>query len=102
MNNCNLKPEVFLSLASGLSQNVSLTKLMVAENSWITKDNLQKICEAMLENKNCKLIELDLSKCNINSEKVRPLIILLENNYKLRNLNLKDNFIKDDAASDLL
>ena len=65
-------------------------------------DNLGQFCQALIENRYCKLIDLDLSKCNITSESARPLIKLLNSKYKLRHLNLKDNAIRDNAASELL
>jgi len=103
MSNCNLQPESIAYLALGFSANVSLTKLILSDNISIGKEGITKLCDALIDNKKeCKLIDLDLAKCNINSDSAKPIIRLMNSNYKLRHINLKDNVIKDDAATEML
>lgn len=103
MSNCSLRGETIAYLALGLSANTSLTKLILSDNICIGKDGISKLCDALIDNKKeCKLIDLDLAKCNINSDCAQPIIRLMNSNYKLRHLNLKDNVIKDDVATEML
>ena len=90
------------SFAIGMKSNTSIIKLILSENSGI-RENLNKLCDALIENRqDCKLIEIDLSKCSITSECARPIVKLLNSKYKLRHLNLRDNSIRDDTASEML
>ena len=86
-----------------MSVNSCLQKLVLSENSHMGKESIARLCDSLLENKaGCKLVDLELSKCNITSECAKYLIKLMSSKIKLRHLNLKDNSIQDDAASEML
>jgi Ran GTPase-activating protein (RanGAP) involved in mRNA processing and transport len=100
---CNLQPVSVLYVAKGMAQNTSLHRLILNENIHIGKESLAKLCDALLENKSeCKLVDLELSKCAITSESAKHLSKLLNSKIKLRHLNLRDNSIQDDAACEML
>lgn len=67
------------------------------------RESIAKLCDALLDNNaDCKLVDLELAKCNITSTCAKHLIKLMSSKIKLRHLNLKDNTIQDDAASEML
>jgi len=103
LTGCNLQPESVLFIAKGMAVNTCLHRLILNENINIGKESLAKLCDALLENKNdCKLVDLELSKCAITSESAKHLSKLLNSKIKLRHLNLRDNSIQDDAACEIL
>lgn len=92
LSNCKLQSESFVSLSRGLALNTSLLKLILSDNSQISQ-SLAKICDALIDKSESKLIDLELAKCSITSQSASHLIRLLNSKSKLRHLNLKDNSI---------
>jgi len=86
-------PDTILSISKGMSDNTSLTKLILSENPLIGTI-LGKLCDALVENRaESKLIDLELAKCNVTSDCAKHFIKLISSKHKLRHLNLKDNLI---------
>jgi len=102
LSNCKLVPESMAFLARGMANNTSLHKLVLSENGLIGKEGLGKLCDALIDKSEIKLVDLELAKCAITSEGAKHLIKLLNSKVKLRHLNLKDNAIQDEAAIEIL
>ena len=88
---------VFLSL--GLSKNVTLERLNLAENVFNDRESIQNLVRNLLENLECsKLIDIDLQKNQMTSDTVEPFAELFEQNFKIRTLNLRHNVITDEGG----
>jgi Ran GTPase-activating protein (RanGAP) involved in mRNA processing and transport len=87
-------------LAEGLSKNQLLQTLLLSDNNLSELCHLEVICKALQEHKG--LNELDLVKCQLNSESIKPLAKLLAAKYKLRTLNISNNSITDEGSRELL
>ena len=103
ISHCGLPRQAFLFLGDGISKNSTLQKLMMTDNDLSDPVMLKFICDGIICSKvEPKLVELDLQRCGINDKGVVPIARLLQCKYKLRVLNLRDNAITDDGASELL
>ena len=88
---------VFLS--RGLSKNVTLERLNLAENVFNDKESIKNLVRNLLENLEAsKLIDIDLQKNQMTSETVEPFAELFEQNFKIRTLNLRHNVITDEGG----
>ena len=85
-----------------MADNRSLTKLSLCENENISRDGLTYLMKGLVEADESKLVELDLAKCNLNSQKIEPLTKLIGINHKIRSINLKGNSITDEGGIELL
>lgn len=103
ISHCGLPRQAFMFLGDGISKNSTLQKLTMTDNDLSDPVMLKFICDGIISSKvEPKLVELDLQRCGINEKGVVPIARLLKCKYKLRVLNLRDNAITDDGASELL
>ena len=102
MSGCKLKDTAMSFIGLGISENIALTKVSFSENEQITKDGLHFLVKGLLDADDSKLVDIDLSKNNINSKTILPIARLLSLNHKIRTLNLKGNSITDEGAAELL
>ena len=100
MQSCQLDRQAISHLAEGLSKNQLLQTLLLSDNNLSELCHLEVICKALQEHKG--LNELDLVKCQLNSESIKPLAKLLAAKYKLRTLNISNNSITDEGSRELL
>ena len=86
-------------LSRGLSKNVTLERLNLAENVFNDKESIKNLVRNLLENLEAsKLIDIDLQKNQMTSETVEPFAELFEQNFKIRTLNLRHNVITDEGG----
>ena len=100
MSKCKLENPCLAFIGNGFLKNTTLCKLNLSEN-YFTKKGINLLCRGIQKNV-CKLKELDLSSCRLDTEAIEPIIKLIQSGYKLRNLNLKSNFIKDPVAVEFI
>lgn len=48
------------------------------------------------------LTEIELQRCGLTTETIKPLCTLLALKYKLRSMNLSNNGVTDEGARELL
>ena len=86
-------------LSRGLSKNVTLERLNLAENVFNDKESIKNLVRNLLENLEASsLIDIDLQKNQMTSETVEPFAELFEQNFKIRTLNLRHNVITDEGG----
>ena len=103
MNQCGLD-KVFISyFAEGLSRSNSLQTIHLNDNYFNENYSIKAIVEALTNHKGtAQLQDIDLQKCALTNESVKPLAELIQSKYKIRSLNLTNNAITDEGARELL
>ncbi|XP_066527583.1 NACHT, LRR and PYD domains-containing protein 3-like [Hoplias malabaricus] len=94
LSNCNLSEKSCVALASALSSNYSsLRDIDLSFNEQLQDSGVELLCDG-LENPQCKLKTLNLSRCCITDEGCAALASSLKSNLShLRELNLEYNII---------
>ena len=82
MQSCNLEKLAIFHLAEGLGKNLTLQSLNIGDNNLSDPCHIEAFAQALKEHKG--LNEVDLVKCQLNSETIKPLAQLLASKYKLR------------------
>jgi Ran GTPase-activating protein (RanGAP) involved in mRNA processing and transport len=78
-----------------------LKHLSLNENNPLTSEAVKAIAEALAKTK-CGLEDIDLQKCGISTESVKPLATFLQKKGKIRMINLSNNNITDEGGRLLL
>jgi len=94
MENCTLSEADFLALAQVLSENTTLTELVLRYNH-IGNVGCRTICEGIRDNQRTCLITLDLESNGIGGKGAAAIGRLLESNKSLLHLSLSRNKIGD-------
>ena len=103
LSNCGLTPFTSALIGKGLRGNRNLQQLILKGNQ--VKEGVIEIAKSFVENKKALSIkELDLSKCQIESEHITPEFedMIKSKFCSLRVLSLRDNFIKQVAGEQIL
>jgi len=75
----------------------------LADNNFADPECMRSLADGLLQNKVAPyLIELDLQRCGLTSECIKPLAEVFASKFKLRNLNLSNNGIQDEGARELI
>jgi len=89
---CNIEKPSFLALFDGLENNTSITSLDISYNKLNSVEACTKLALA-LGNKDCKIKELHLSDCLLNSKHLKELSDGFAENFSLNRLHLDHNTI---------
>ena len=98
LTGCKLQTGSMAFIAGGLSRNTTLERLILSENMFRERESMQHFVTSLIENPESKLREVDLSKNQMSTETIMPFIELLEENVKIRHINLRHNVITDEGA----
>ena len=102
MTGCGLGKHHMSHLCDGLAKNTTLTQLLLGENLFSDPACVKSLSDALSQHKNHALTEIDLQKCALVSDCIKPLVNLIQAKYRLRALNLANNGIEDEGAQALL
>lgn len=97
LKGCDLNEDSMASLEYALIKNNGLTSLNLSHNP-ITSAGVEYICNGLKSNK--VLTDLDLSSCSISNGYCITKCLAL--NFALRKINLKQNYLNDEFARQLL